>query len=165
MKGGDRDIAPPRPFDLAERSRAMTGLTTATCRIGAGFLAAGLTVLAGCETAFVGEAPSGRYELVRVEGRALPFERDRGACRKTVSGGHFELDSIARRFVLDLRAVNSCGGSGTVRETGSYLRRGGTLNLETEGATPRRITARESGRTVSLAHDGLDLRFTRSRPR
>jgi hypothetical protein len=124
-----------------------------------------LLLLAGCETAFVGEAPSGRYELVRVEGRAPPFERDRGGCRQTVSGGHFELDSLARRFVLDLRAANSCGGSATIRETGSYLRRGGTLALETESAPARRITARESGRAISLAYDGLDLRFTRPRQR
>jgi hypothetical protein len=128
-------------------------------------IVAAALLLAGCETAFVGEAPSGRYELVRVEGRPLPFERDLGACRKTVSGGHFELDSIARRFALDLRTANSCGGSGAVRETGSYLRRGRTLTLETESPAPRRIMAHESGRTVSLAHDGLDLRFTRSRSR
>lgn len=140
----------------------MIGMASATYRMGVGALA-GLLVLAGCETAFVGEAPSGRYDLVRVEGRGLPFARDAGRCRTTISGGHFELDSLARRFVLDLSAANSCGGPATMRETGSYLRRGGTLTLETEGPAQRRIVARESGRTISLAYDGLDLGFIRPR--
>jgi hypothetical protein len=117
--------------------------------------------LAGCETAFVGEAPSGRYELVRVDGRALPFARSVGGCSRTVTAGHFELDSVARRFGLELSGTDSCAGAASVRESGTYLRRGGTLTLETEGPARRSLTAFESGRTVSLRHEGLALRFTR----
>lgn len=124
-------------------------------------LAAGLLSLAGCETAFVGDAPSGRYELLRVEGRALPFTRMASGCTETVSGGHLTLDSIARRFEMEVARSSSCTGAAPVRETGTYLRRGGTLTLETEGAQPRSLTAYESGRTVSLEAGGLSLRFTR----
>lgn len=124
-------------------------------------LAAGLLLLAGCETAFVGDAPSGRYELVRVEGRALPFTRDVGGCRETLSGGHFNLDSIARRFEMEVARSGSCAGAAPLRETGTYLRRGGTLTLETEGTAPRSLTAYESGRTISIDAGGLSLRFTR----
>jgi hypothetical protein len=131
-----------------------------TAALGAGIAGAMLS-LAACETAFVGEAPSGRYDLVRVEGRALPFARNVGGCSRTVTAGHFDLDSVARRFQLELSGTDSCAGSASVRESGTYLRRGGTLTLETEGPAPRALTASESGRTVSLLHDGLALRFTR----
>lgn len=121
--------------------------------------AAGLLLLAGCETALVGEAPSGRYELVRVEGQALPYARDRGGCRQIISAGHFELDPIARRFAMELDTTSSCAGGETIREAGTYLRRGGTLTLETDGPFPRSFAASESGRTLSLSHRGLALRF------
>jgi hypothetical protein len=124
-------------------------------------LAGALLLLPACETAFVGDAPSGRYELVRVEGRALPFTRNVGGCSETVSGGQFDLDSIARRFEIEVARSGSCAGAAPLRETGTYLRRGGTLTLETEGAAPRSLTAYESGRTISLSAGGLSLRFTR----
>lgn len=123
--------------------------------------AAAALSLAGCETAFVGTAPAGRYELVRVEDRALPFARDLGGCRQTISAGHFELDPIGRRFEMELRAASSCAGAGTIREAGTYLRRGGTLTLETDGPAPRSYAAAEGGRTISLTHRGLALRFAR----
>jgi hypothetical protein len=141
----------------------MTATTNATCRIGAAALAGGLLLLAGCATAFVAEAPSGRFDLVQVEGRALPYERSEGACRRRIEGGRFELDSIVRRFALELRGHSSCTGAETVRESGAYLRSGGRLTLETDGAARRTFTATETGRSVSLERGGLRFRFLQPR--
>jgi hypothetical protein len=121
-------------------------------------------LLPGCETAFVGRAPAGRYELVEVNGRAVPHERRTAAgCSATVESGHFDLDALARRFELALRERGECWGGNVheSRENGTYLRRGGRLTLEALDAEGRRRTwiASESGDAVALEHQGMRLRF------
>lgn len=136
--------------------RALTGLAAATL------------LLAGCETAFVGRGPSGRYALVEVNGRPLPYSHDPAShCPIRIDGGHFELDALARRFEMLLDRSGPCAGiSGDVVERGSYLRRGGRLDLEAtpEGGTPRALVAREGGRSISLDYDRLRLRFRQVAP-
>lgn len=129
-------------------------------------LACAALLLAGCETAFVGRAPSGLYALAEVDGRALPAERRAsGSCRLLVESGHFDLDSLARRYEIVLRERDSCSSSGVreVREAGSYLRRSGRLALEADRGAGGRI-ATESGSSISLSYDGSRLLFRQSRP-
>ena len=125
-------------------------------------------LLAGCETAFVGRAPAGLYQLVEVNGQAPPATSDpAGQCPETIEGGHLELDSIARRFELALQRRGPCiaAGQREVRESGSYLRRGGRLELETGStAAPRTLVASETGRTISLGYGRLRLRFRQAAP-
>jgi hypothetical protein len=123
---------------------------------------AALLLLGGCETAFVGRAPSGRYDLVQVNGRPLPYARPAGECRQYVAGGSFTLDSIARRFEIAVDRHGSCGGA--IQLSGSYLRSAGRLTLEAEGPGAATLIATESGRSVTLTYDGLRLRFTQPRP-
>lgn len=126
-------------------------------------LAAAALVLGGCETAFVGRAPAGRYALVEVNGQPLPYVHDpRLHCPVAVDSGHFELDALARRFEMVLDRSGPCLGiSGDVVERGSYLRRGGRLELEAAapGGELRTLVAAESGRTITLDYDRLRLRF------
>jgi hypothetical protein len=124
--------------------------------------AVAVLLLAGCETAFVGRAPSGRYDLVQVDGRPLPAERRVGGCSQHVAGGSFTLDSIARRFEIAVDRHGSCGGA--IRLSGSYLRSAGRLTLEAEGPGAATLVATESGRSITLSYDGLRLRFTQPRP-
>ena len=127
----------------------------------------GAALLASCETAFVGRAPSGRFDLVEVNGRALPQERRTAAgCRATVTSGFFDLDALARRFEMRLGERNSCSAAAWQEErvAGSYLRRGSRLALEAEGG--RSWTATESGSSIALDYEGARLRFRQSeRPR
>ncbi|HEX8653810.1 MAG TPA: hypothetical protein VF693_01120 [Allosphingosinicella sp.] len=138
-------------------------------RVLTGFAAAAL-LLAGCQTAFVGRAPSGRFALVEVDGRPLPYRVDPAShCPVRIDGGHFDLDSVARRFEMVLERSGPCAGlaADTVAR-GSYLRRGGRLDLEVEapGAARRELVASESGGSVSLSYDRLRLRFRQAaRPR
>jgi hypothetical protein len=127
-------------------------------------------LLDGCQTAFVGRAPSGRFELVEVNGRAPPFTVDPGHhCPIRIDGGHFDLDSVARRFEIALERSGPCAGlAADTVDRGSYLRRGGRLDLEIEaaGGARRELVANESGGSISLAYDRLRLRFRQaSRPR
>jgi len=138
--------------------RALTGLAAATLLLG------------GCETAFVGRAPSGRFDLVEVNGRPLPFSIDPAShCPVRIEGGRFELDSLARRFEMVLERSGPCAGlAADTVERGSYLRRGGRLDLETEApaGARRALVASESGGAISLAYDRLRLRFRQAaRPR
>ena len=128
-------------------------------------VAAATLALAGCETAFVGRAPGGRYLLVEVDGRAPPQITDsRADCPTTIAAGHVDLDSLARRFdlVLDQRSPCMSGGGTTSRVTGTYLRRGGRIEVET--ADGNRLVATESGNTLSLEYYGPRLRFRRVAP-
>jgi hypothetical protein len=128
-----------------------------------GGAAAAVLALGGCETAFVGDAPRGRYQLVEVNGRALPFvDATVGSCPVTIGSGHFDLDNVARRFEMALDRTGPCAAAAVdAAERGSYLRRGGGLELEAmqPGGTARRLFADESGDTVSMTYDGLRLRF------
>ena len=127
-------------------------------------LAASALALAGCETAFVGRAPAGRYLLAEVNGRAPPQVVDpRHDCPTTIAGGHFDLDALARRFELVLEQRNPCmaGGGTTTRETGSYLRGGRGIDLETGDG--RRLRASESGNAIALDYHGMRLRFRQAR--
>lgn len=139
-----------------EAMRALTGIVL------------GALVLTGCETAFVGRAPAGRYALVEVNGEPVPFVTHSGAhCPGRIEGGHFELDSLARRFEMVIDRTATCtAGSGDSVERGSYLRRAGRLELEAAqpGGSPRTLWATESGETISLAYDGLRLRFRQVAP-
>jgi hypothetical protein len=131
-------------------------------------LAAAALLLGGCQTAFVGRAPSGRFALVEVNGRGLPFQIDPAShCPVRIDGGHFDLDSVARRFEMVLERSGPCAGLAADRvERGSYLRRGGRLDLEAEasGGERRELVASESG--GSLSYDRLHLRFRQAaRPR
>lgn len=122
-------------------------------------------LLAGCETAFVGRAPSGRFALVEVDGRAVPAAAAPGqGCGPAIHNGWFDLDSLARRFEIYLQHRDSCSGQVVreIRESGSYLRTGGRLTLETSDA--RRWIATEGGRTVSLRFDGRRLLFRQPAP-
>ncbi|HEX9931235.1 MAG TPA: hypothetical protein VGB08_00150 [Allosphingosinicella sp.] len=126
-------------------------------------LAAAALLLSGCETAFVGRAPDGRYALVEVNGRPLPHAVDSaGTCR--IDRGHFDLDSLARRFEMVLDQSGACprAGAATI-ERGTYLRRGGRLELEAAapGGEARALVASESGGTIAMGYDGLRLRFRR----
>lgn len=138
-----------------KHARALTGL------------AAAALLVAGCETAFVGRGPAGRYELVGIDGRPPPQVVDpRHDCPTTVASGHFDLDAVARRFALVLEQRSPCmaGGGTTSRVTGSYLRRGSRLDLET--ADGGRLAATESGDSLSLNYYGSRLRFRQAgRPR
>lgn len=128
-------------------------------------MAAGSLLLAGCETAFVGRAPGGRYLLVEVNGRAPPHVVDPSRdCPTTIADGHIELDPLARRFELLLEQRSPCmaGGGTTSVERGSYLRGGPGLSLETNDG--RTIRASEDGDTVRVAYAGLQLRFRRAQP-
>ncbi|HEX8216654.1 MAG TPA: hypothetical protein VF577_04230 [Allosphingosinicella sp.] len=130
--------------------RALTGLL------------AGALLLAGCETAFVGRAPGGRYGLIEVNGQAPPFSHDpRNHCPVWINGGYFDLDSVARRFEMAIHRAGACSGTGTTVERGSYLRRGGRLELEVSApdGTTRTVFATESGDVIALGHDRLRLRF------
>jgi hypothetical protein len=117
-------------------------------------LAAGALLLAGCETAFVGRAPEGAYQLVQVNGNALPY----GQCPGRISSGQFDVDSVARRF--EMRLDRGCPSASETVERGSYLRRGGRLELEAGGRT---LEAWESGGTITLSYEGLRLRFRKPR--
>jgi hypothetical protein len=134
-------------------------------------LSAAALLATACETAFVGRGPGGRYELVEVNGRAVPAERSRdGQCIDSIASGHFELDSIARRFEMVLRETRSCSAASHVllQERGSYLRDEYRLKLETDpGAGVRRSwTAGWSGNAITLAYQGMRLRFRQAeRPR
>lgn len=136
-----------------------------------GALAATALLLGGCETAFVGKAPGGQYQLVEVNGRAPPTVSNPGHhCPVTVESGRFDLDPIARRFVMTLSRAGPCigGGRAEMRLAGSYLRRGGGLELEAEqpGGPPRTLVAGEVGDVVSLTYENLRLRFRQvARPR
>jgi hypothetical protein len=126
--------------------------------------------LGGCETAFVGEAPGGRYELVEVNGRALPHvDAGVAACPVTIAAGHFDLDSLARRFEMMLDRSGPCPAAAVdTVERGSYLRRSGRIELEAAapGGATRRLFASETGSTLSMDYDGLRLRFRQAaRPR
>ncbi|MEA3042111.1 MAG: hypothetical protein QOC65_1600 [Sphingomonadales bacterium] len=129
-------------------------------------LAAAAMLLGGCQTAFVGPAPSGRFALVEVNGRALPYRVDpANHCPVRIDGGHFELDSVARRFEIVLERSGPCAGlAADTIERGSYLRRGGRLDLEIEapGGARRELVASESGGAISLSYDRLRLRFRQS---
>jgi len=132
-------------------------------------LAAAALLLAGCETAFVGRAPSGRFTLAEVDGRAVPpAPASPPACAPVVHNGWFELDSIARRFELYLQHRNSCTGAVAreTRESGSYLRDSGRLMLEAVSADgeTRRWTGSELGRQVNLTYEGDRLTFRQPRP-
>ena len=128
-----------------------------------GTAAAALLALGGCETAFVGDAPRGRFQLVEVDGRRLPYVNNAvGSCPVTIQAGHFDLDQVARRFEMTLDRTGPCPAAAVdVTERGSYLRRGGRLELEAAapGGTARRLFASESVDTVSLDYDGMRLRF------
>lgn len=129
-------------------------------------LGAGALLLAGCETAFVGRAPSGRFDLVAVNGGGLPATPDPGHhCPETVESGHLDLDSVARRFELVLNRRGPCIAAGrrTLRETGSYLRNGPRLELEAASGG-RGWTATESGNSLSLRYEGMGLRFRQTAP-
>lgn len=133
-------------------------------------LAAAALLLGGCQTAFVGRAPSGRFELVEVNGRALPYSPDPFIhCPVRIDGGHFDLDSVARRFEIVVERSGRCAGlAADTVERGSYLRRGGRLDLETEApaGARRALVANESGGSISLVYDRLRLRFRQgTRPR
>jgi hypothetical protein len=129
-------------------------------------------LLAGCETAFVGTPPSGRYELASVNGRALPF--DRGSlpggpsetCRNLLQSGHLTMDSIARRFEIYSQSRNSCTGQQLpeMSVSGSYLRSAGRLTLETPdpGGSMRRWRAYESGRAITVQFGDERLLFRRA---
>jgi hypothetical protein len=133
--------------------RALTALATAAL------------LLAACETAFVGRAPNGRYGMVSADGRPPPAVRNQGSqCPLSLQGGSFDLDSLARRFTLRLHETGPCSGHTALVETGSYLRRGGALVLESESPAPRTWTARESGDSVTFEWQGLRLRFRRDPP-
>jgi hypothetical protein len=124
-----------------------------------------LLLLGGCETAFVGRAPSGRYGMVSVNGRPPPLVRSGGSeCPISLQGGSFDLDSVARRFTLRLAQSGPCARFAEVVESGSYLRRGGVLALESEQPAPRSWTATESGDSIALIWQGLRLRFRRDPP-
>jgi hypothetical protein len=129
-------------------------------------LAAAAMLLGGCQTAFVGRAPSGRFALVEVNGRGLPFHVDpANHCPIRIDGGHFDLDSVARRFEMVVERSGPCAGLAADRiERGSYLRRGGRLDLEVEapGGERRALSASESGGSISLSYDRLRLRFRQS---
>ena len=128
-------------------------------------LAAAALLLAGCETAFVGRAPGGRYVLVEVNGRAPPQVTDaRNDCPTTIAGGHIDLDPLARRFDLVLDQRNPCmaGGGTTSRLTGTYLRSGSRLALETGDGN--RLAATETGNELTLNYYGPRLRFRQSQP-
>jgi hypothetical protein len=130
-----------------------------------GLAAAALLLLGGCETAFVGRAPSGAYGMVEVNGRPPPFIRNPGHhCPISLQGGSFDLDSVARRFTLRLAQSGPCARFAEVVESGSYLRRGGTLALESESPAPRSWTATESGNAITLEWQGMRLRFRRNPP-
>ncbi|HEX8527381.1 hypothetical protein [Allosphingosinicella sp.] len=124
-------------------------------------------LLAGCETAFVGRAPSGRFALAEVDGRAVPpAAAPAQGCGPVLHDGWFELDSLARRWEMQLSHRDSCSGQTVreTRETGSYLRRDGRLTLES--ADSRRWIATEGGRTIGLRYDGRRLLFRQpERPR
>jgi hypothetical protein len=134
-------------------------------------LAAAALSLSGCETAFVGRAPAGRFELVEVNGRALPqVRRSEERCSVTVTGGHLELDALARRFQMRIRESSSCSAAASVvlSVSGSYLRRDGRVTLEAErgAAAGQSWTATESGNSIALSHEGTRLRFRQAeRPR
>jgi hypothetical protein len=128
-------------------------------------VASAALLLAGCETAFVGRAPDGRYALVEVNGRALPQVADPGSpCPVTIGSGHFDLDSLARRFEMVLDRSGPCpAANADTIERGTYLRRSGRLELEAArpGGQARALVASEGGGTISLGYDGLRLRFRR----
>ena len=134
-------------------------------------LSAAAVLLAACETAFVGRAPSGRYELVEMNGRALPQVRpERPGCEASVLGGYFNLDSLARRFEMRLRERSSCSAAAVQEErvAGSYTRRDGRLSLEEDDAGVHRRPwfATESGDSILLDYAGARLRFRQAeRPR
>jgi hypothetical protein len=127
--------------------------------------AASLTLLGGCETAFVGRAPTGAYGMVSVDGRPPPLVRNEGSqCPISLHGGSFDLDSVARRFTLRLTQTGPCARFAEIVESGSYLRRGGTLTLESENPAPRTWSAAESGDSITLDWQGMRLRFRRNPP-
>jgi hypothetical protein len=125
--------------------------------------AASALALGGCETAFVGDAPRGRFDLVEVNGRRIPHvDNAVGSCPVTIQGGRFELDQVARRFEMTLDRTGPCPAAAVdVTERGSYLRSGGRFELEAAapGGTARRLFASESASTVTMDYDGLRLRF------
>jgi hypothetical protein len=125
-------------------------------------------LLGGCETAFVGRAPGGRYALAEVNGRALPYvDSTIGACPVTVQGGGFDLDPVARRFEMTLDRTGPCAAAAVdAREAGSYIRRHGRLELEAAqpGGGSRALIATEAGGVVSLTYGGLRLRFRQVAP-
>jgi hypothetical protein len=124
-----------------------------------------LVLLAGCETAFVGRAPGGRYGMVAVNGRPPPLTRNAGTeCPVSLQGGSFDLDSVARRFELRLTQSGPCARFRDVVESGSYLRRGGTLHLESESPARRSWRGHESGDSITLDWEGMRLRFRRDPP-
>ena len=130
-------------------------------------LALGALLLAGCETAFVGRAPAGRYALVEVNGQPLPHVANPGHhCPMRIDGGHFDLDALARRFEMVLDRASPCARPEDTIERGSYLRRGGRLELEAAppGGTARALFATESGNMIALNYDGLRLRFRQVAP-
>lgn len=125
-------------------------------------------LLGGCETAFVGEAPGGRYALASVNGGAPPAVANPGHhCPVRIESGYFELDPLARRFEMVLERSGPCiaGASRTV-ERGSYLRRGSRLELEAAqaGGGSRALVASEFGDVITLRYDQLDLRFRQVAP-
>jgi hypothetical protein len=127
----------------------------------------GALVVAGCETAFVGRAPGGRYALAEVNGQAPPHVANPGHhCPVRIDGGHFELDSLARRFEMVLDRASPCAAPADTVERGSYLRRGGRLELEAAppGGSARTLFASESGDSIALNYDGLRLRFRQVTP-
>lgn len=127
--------------------------------------AASLLLLAGCETAFVGRAPGRAYGLVSADGRPPPHVRNAGTqCPITLQGGAFDLDALARRFTLRLNQTAPCARFAEIVESGSYLRRGGTLTLESESPAPRSWQAQESGDAIVLDWQGMRLRFRRDPP-
>jgi len=130
-------------------------------------LAVGSLALAGCETAFVGQAPGGRYALIEIDGRAVPHTIDPpDHCLTRIDAGYFELDALARRFEMVLDRAGSCSAPADVVERGSYLRRGGRLELEAAapGGAARTLVATESGDSIALVYDRLRLRFRRVAP-
>jgi hypothetical protein len=126
-------------------------------------LAAAAMLLGGCQTAFVARAPSGRFALVEVNGRSLPYQVDPAShCPVRIDGGYFDLDSVARRFEMVLERSGPCAGlAADMIERGGYLRRGGRLDLEVEapGGARRELVASESGGSISLSYERLRLRF------
>ncbi|HEX8644250.1 MAG TPA: hypothetical protein VF702_10100 [Allosphingosinicella sp.] len=129
------------------------------------FAGTALLLLGACETAFVGRAPTGRYGMVSVNGRPPPLTRNAGTeCPVSLQGGSFDLDSVARRFELRLTQSGPCARFRDVLESGSYLRRGGTLLLESDSPARRSWTGSESGDSVTLNWEGLRLRFRRDPP-
>ena len=130
-------------------------------------LTGGALLLASCETAFVGEAPGGRYALVEVDGNPLPYTADpRHHCPTRIEGGHFDLDALARRFEMAIDRDGPCSRPDDIVERGSYLRRGGRLELEAAapGGTTRTLVATESGNMIAIDYDRLRLRFRRVAP-